>query len=649
MTTTGTPDSTGTGTPPPSTDNQPRSPFDIAGLTTTVGEVIGQVQDLLTPTATSTYHLPTDLFPEPTPTEPTTMAGDDETIKVDLLKTLVPAIMGELQKQTAQASTPPPLTKPRVGGTTSRGVWTGLGDPNDPTQPKTNDCYREMAQGMKDAFKTESDIEKTCRKGLADDSTGLLFKGPTEQDDDNFVACFRALKDKFRDLGMEGLFTLYVPGAVNVDYFENPGAVSESMMAEWVQDLTVKGVRETDSSGKNLKGDTDRHAVCKFDKKNLALSGQACLNSCTAGFQLEIKNKIVEKDRIGVIVLEYIVKQTYRPSSSKVEDLKDKLKALDITKYPGEDISRYNSDAIKIIKEIQMNYVSDSQAPNLTCDALKGLENSSVFNIKELVTNLRLSENVMVPGGKTAQDTLEVLNGIQTRYNNLVSLKSYPPAAASKKKAFQAQVQPTSPPEVSAAPAPHAIMHNGYVYVCQTTSNAAPNGLTRVESATSTRGNGASGGSSGGRNPNGMLCLKCNSPNHLANSPDCPLKDQPAHGLSKEVSEECSRLIKEYKLSDRAHIADDAEHHISVNGAIVAKHCRHCGRFVKGKNAHYTKGHKGKNRYAYKPPTSAPAPAPGPAPVAGSANLMTFPEGMDPNSVPVVDSLPSSSGVRWSD
>ena len=28
---------------------------------------------------------------------------------------------------------------------------------------------------------------------------------------------------------------------------------------------------------------------------------------------------------------------------------------------------------------------------------------------------------------------------------------------------------------------------------------------------------------------------------------------------------------------------------------------------------------------------------------------MTLPEGMDPNSIPVVDSLPSSNGVSWSD
>ena len=53
---------------------------------------------------------------------------------------------------------------------------------------------------------------------------------------------------------------------------------------------------------------------------------------------------------------------------------------------------------------------------------------------------------------------------------------------------------------------------------------------------------------------------------------------------------------------------------------------------------------------AYKPPTEA-APAPAPAPSTGSANLATLPEGMDPNSIPVVDSLSSSAapGLRWSD
>ena len=85
---------------------------------------------------------------------------------------------------------------------------------------------------------------------------------------------------------------------------------------------------------------------------------------------------------------------------------------------------------------------------------------------------------------------------------------------------------------------------------------------------------------------------------------------------------------------------------------VVAKYCRHCGRFVKGTNAHFTKGHTNRNRWAYKPPDSG-APAPAPAPAAGSANLAltTLREGLDPNSIPVVDTLAGSvsSGVRWSD
>ena len=103
-------------------------------------------------------------------------------------------------------------------------------------------------------------------------------------------------------------------------------------------------------------------------------------------------------------------------------------------------------------------------------------------------------------------------------------------------------------------------------------------------------------------------------------------------------------------MPKRENIPDDAEYHIIIGGKIVAKHCRHCNRFTKGSKAHYTKEHKGtKNRCTYKPPSTDSAPAP--APSTGSANLATFPEGLDPNAVPVVSTLPGSgsSGVSWAD
>ena len=100
-------------------------------------------------------------------------------------------------------------------------------------------------------------------------------------------------------------------------------------------------------------------------------------------------------------------------------------------------------------------------------------------------------------------------------------------------------------------------------------------------------------------------------------------------------------------MSPRANIPDDAEHTIVVNGAVVAKYCRHCGRHVKGRNAHFTKGHHGRQRFSYKPPTSDDAAA-APAGSANLAGLSTLPEGIDPNSIPVVDTLPGSSGSRVS-
>ena len=50
----------------------------------------------------------------------------------------------------------------------------------------------------------------------------------------------------------------------------------------------------------------------------------------------------------------------------------------------------------------------------------------------------------------------------------------------------------------------------------------------------------------------------------------------------------------------RASISDSAQHSISIDGKILAKCCRHCGRFVKGASAHFTKDHTGtRNLFRY--------------------------------------------------
>ena len=72
-------------------------------------------------------------------------------------------------------------------------------------------------------------------------------------------------------------------------------------------------------------------------------------------------------------------------------------------------------------------------------------------------------------------------------------------------------------------------------------------------------------------------------------------------------------------MPPRANIPDDSEYHVKIGDVIMAKYCRHCGRFVKGESKHYTKDHTGtRNKFSYQGPEPSPgaAPAPAPAPTA---------------------------------
>ena len=66
------------------------------------------------------------------------------------------------------------------------------------------------------------------------------------------------------------------------------------------QDRCKNFLTKTDGNGTIL---TDRHPVCEYDKQNLIIAGEACLNSCTEGLRQEIYTKIEEKDRNGLKVL----------------------------------------------------------------------------------------------------------------------------------------------------------------------------------------------------------------------------------------------------------------------------------------------------------------------------------------------------------
>ena len=89
------------------------------------------------------------------------------------------------------------------------------------------------------------------------------------------------------------------------------------VVTTWIEDLTVNGV---------WKAKGGRHQVCKFDKMNLRLSGQAILNSCTQALKDAIIRKIPDpRERTGPLVYLEIILLAATLSISHTRLLTDKL------------------------------------------------------------------------------------------------------------------------------------------------------------------------------------------------------------------------------------------------------------------------------------------------------------------------------------
>jgi hypothetical protein len=315
----------------------------------------------------------------------------------------------------------------------------------------------------------------------------------------------------------------------------------------------------------------------------------------------------------------------YRPSLLKLEALRDKLKALDIRKYPGENITLFTHDASKLVCEIRMNFMKNSTVDDLTTVALTGLHACSEELIRIKVRTISMDNDVngFESGiGNQKADALEVLQEMEDMYRVLVNLKAYAPAQQLEKK----------PPTLS-----------GY-------QASTPDALVQDRTASrNTRRN------AGAARPPGQ-CWDCGSTDHFRGDPKCTktlvspaTPHPPRHGLDDATAAKVTELAaaKLTSMPPRENILDEAEYSIAVEGKIVAKYCRHCGRFVKGDSQHFTKDHTGlRTRFPYKAPAATTPPSTLPSALSPtvrfaptvSAALANLSHGVPPPNVPTIDS-----------
>ena len=496
-------------------------------------------------------------------------------------------------------STPTYTKAPRVGGVSSTGVWTGYGQQDQQLKPRTAKCYRRWNFTSPDkAFAQEQRIEDACREGLKADPTNTLFSLPDEKDGKSLIHTLKSFKRMAEDLGYEAVFDIVLHDGTRVNMLTKPGLVSKPMMETWLEDLE-----------KGVYLNSQRQPPCDLDAVNLDYSYSAVLNSCSPGVYANIYNKLSKPyQKTGPWALFEILQVVYRQSDNKVSALLKKLEALNLSKYPGENVTKYRSDAEDILDEIEMNLNPNTPVPTLRSAALKGLSEGSDEYFRGLVKRM-MTEHT--PGTTYTVETVKkCLVQAEDDYIKLMDCNSYPPGLkVAPVKALQAQVKDFVKTEVA-------------------------NALQRDPSAKSTRGNynnrnnrrrsdnssNTSSYSSSNDKSSDKSTDSDKPPGILKNGDDKKVgfrkqNPQGTNGLTEDENTAVTKAIAERKKSDPKFEADGA-YEIKIDGKLLAIYCKKCRFWTRGNKKHTTKEH-GKNKGSSagymartSPPKSPPSPTP---------------------------------------
>jgi len=197
------------------------------------------------------------------------------------------------------------FVKPRIGGVSPAGGWTGYGVGGQKKDPQSAHCMREFNTDVVKSFTAMVPIEDKCHLGLRD-SPSLLFGMPNEPNANTVVSSITTFEERMIQHDMEAMFHIVTSdGTLNM--LQEPGRCTSAIIDTWCNDLLSQGVIDLSSSATRLP-------ICQYDCINMLWSAEAMLNSCAEDLKHDLKLSVDSDDRFGPKLLMAVFTKIYRPS-----------------------------------------------------------------------------------------------------------------------------------------------------------------------------------------------------------------------------------------------------------------------------------------------------------------------------------------------
>lgn len=456
-------------------------------------------------------------------------------------RTVLQAVVAQLQAPQAQVQVPGNVPPPRVGGVLMSNnvatAWVGGGTGAAALQvPASAKAYRSQDLSLK--LKTE----KACMIGLSE-ARRLPPPGSMDVKDFHSVISLsdwiRGLSSALKECGLDTVFRADINGT-EVYLLDKWGKATREIVNAHVEALRVLND--------------------PYDMENLMMSGKFLLNSLDDEMLKRTEQELGQtgtEEVTGPSVFAAVIALHSVLNDSTERQFVEKLQKLKLKNEPGEDVSVFANKVLAIAHHI--TGLSETGVRDLHTLIYTAFNESSTPTFATAVSNLvsRCFLDTATPANRLA-DWEHQVGALKSLYRDLKSRNEWL-ALKNVKESIEAQglVGTTVPATTQTSDV--------------ATLQAEVQRLTRLIGASSST-------------PKQVICHTCNLPGHI--SPNCPSKTQ-------STSTTTSVDNNSFKL--RSAPKDGAPHVKSHEGRTY-KWCATCRRWNHGDKAHLTSEHVKKDK-----------------------------------------------------